>query len=76
MIVYNREIAKINSFLKFLAMSNPAEANYVSKNINMDKLRGRSIILSRVMLREILAHSDILFILYVKKIEAQSSDLS
>ena len=57
-------------------MSDPAEANYVSKNINIDKLRGRSMIPSRVISRAMLAHSDILLILYIKRIEAQSNNLS
>jgi len=76
MVVLNREIANINSFLNFSAMSDLAEANYVSKNINMDKLRDRFMISSRFMSRAILAHLDILFILYIKRIEAQSSNLS
>jgi len=74
MVVYNREITNINSFLDFSAMSNPVEANYILKDVNIDKLRGRFIISSKVMLRVMLAHSDILFILYVKRIKAQSSN--
>ena len=75
-VVPNREIANINSFLNFLAIYNPVEANYISEDINIDEPRDRSIIPSRVISRVILVHSTILFILYFERIEVQSSDPS
>ena len=62
MVASNREIANINSFLNFSAMSNLVKANYISEDINMDEPRSRSIIPNRVMSRAMLAHSDTLFI--------------
>ena len=62
MVVPNREIANINSFLNFLAMSNLVKANYISEDINMDEPRGRPIIPNRVTSRTMLAHSDTSFI--------------
>jgi len=76
MVAPNREIANINSFLNFSAMSNLVKANYVSEDINMDEPRGRSMIPNRVMSRAMLAHSDTPFIPYIERIEAQSSNLS
>ena len=73
-VVPNREIANTNSFLNFSAMSNLVEAN-ISEDINMDEPRGRSVISSRVILKETLAHSDILSILYVERMEAQINGL-
>jgi len=76
MVAPNREIANINSFLNFSAMSNPVKANYVSEDINMDEPRGRSMIPNRVMSRAMSAHSDTSFIPYVERMEAQSSNPS
>jgi len=73
--VSNREIANINSFLNFLAISNPVEANNISEDINIDEPRGRFIISSGVISKAILAHSDILSIPYVKRMKAQINDL-
>jgi len=74
--VPNREIANINSFLNFLAIYNPVEANYISEDINIDEPRDRSIVPSRVISRVTLVHSTILFIPYFERIEVQSSDPS
>jgi len=41
----------------------------------MDEPRGRSVISSRVILKATLAHSDILSILYVERMEAQINGL-
>ena len=70
MVVPNREIVNINSFFNISAMSCSIETNISSKDINMDKLRDKSIISSSNFLRNLLVHSDISPILYIDKIEA------
>ena len=74
-VVSNREIANTNSFLNFSAMSNLVEANNISEDINMDEPRDRFMISSRVILKATLAHSDILSILYVERMEVQINGL-
>ena len=74
MVVLNREIANINSFHKFSAISNPVKAKKFSENVNMDELRGRSVISSCILSRVMLAYLDILSIPYIKRIEVQSND--
>jgi len=57
-------------------MFNPVEVNNFSEDINMNELRDRSAIASRILSRVTLAHLDISSILYIKRIEAQSNNTS
>jgi len=45
------------------------EINTVSEDVNMNMLRGRSIVLSPNLSRELSTHSDLLSQLYVDKVE-------
>ena len=56
-------------------MPNSVKVNTISKNINMDEPRSRSLLSSLNISRETSTHSEILFILYINRIEAQSNDL-
>ena len=75
-VVLNREIVNIKSFLNISVMSNLVEVNNFSEDINIDKLKGRSMILSHISLRVTLAHLDILYISYVNRMKAQNNNLS
>lgn len=57
-------------------MSNLVEVNNFSEDINIDKLKGRSMILSHISLRVTLAYLDILYISYVNRMKAQNNNLS
>jgi len=46
------------------------KVNNIPEDINMDKLRGRSIVSSKYNSRELSTHSDIFSILYINKMEA------
>jgi len=76
MIVFNKEIANINSSINILAISHSIEVNASSEDINIDELRGRSIASSPNSLRNPLAHSDLLSVPYMDRIEAQNVDPS
>ena len=75
-VVLNREIVNIKSFLNISVMSNLVEVNNFSEDINIDKLKGRSMILSHISLRVTLAYLDILYISYVNRMKAQNNNLS
>jgi len=53
MVVPNREIVNINSFFNILAMSYSIEINIFSEDINIDKLRDKSIVSSSNFLRNL-----------------------
>ena len=55
-------------------MSHLKKFNSTSEDINIDKLRGRSIILSPNLFREFLAHSELSSILCMNRIEVQNND--
>jgi len=76
MVVPNREIVDINSFTYNSAMSNSMEPNAISKNVNMDLLRGRSNLSSSNLSRESLAYSNLSSVPYVDRIEAQNNNPS
>ena len=76
MVVPNREIVNTNYFLTTSAMSNSVEAKCISENINIDKPRGRSTLISRNMSRVVSVHSDLLSIPYIEQIENQSNNSS
>ena len=57
-------------------MSNLIEVNAISEDININKLRGKSLLLSPNISRKMLNYLDILSISYVDKMEAQNNDLS
>ena len=75
-VVLNREIVNIKSFLNISVMSNLVEVNNFLEDINIDKLKGRSMILSHISLRVTLAYLDILYISYVNRMKAQNNNLS
>lgn len=75
-VVLNREIVNIKSFLNISVMSNPVEVNNSLEDINIDKLKGRSMILSHISSRVTLAYLDILYISYVNRMKAQNNNLS
>ena len=76
MVASNRESANTYYFLFFSVMLYPVEVNNISKDINMDKLRGKSKSSSTNFSRESLTHSDILSVPYMDRIEVQSKNLS
>ena len=51
------------------------KVNAISKDINMDELRGIFLLLSPNISRETSTHSDILFISYIDRMETQNNDL-
>ena len=75
-IASNREITNISLFYYMLVMSNLIEVNAISEDININKLRGKSLLLSPNISRKMLNYLDILSISYVDKMEAQNNDLS
>jgi len=56
-------------------MSHSVEVNTISKDINIDELRGRFKSFNLNSSRESLVHLDISFISYMNRIEVQSNDL-
>ena len=76
MVVSNRESANTYSFLFFSAMLYSVEVNNISKDINMDKLRGKSKSSSTNSSRESLTHSDISSVPYIDRIEVRIKNLS
>ena len=76
MVVPNREIVDINSFTYNSAMSNSMEPNTISKNVNIDLLRGRSNLSSSNLSIKSLAYSNLSSVLYVDIIEAQNNNSS
>ena len=58
----------------FLLQFSYVSLNAISKDINMDKLKGRSKLLSQNSLRESLVHSDLSFVLYIDRMEAQNDN--
>jgi len=55
-------------------MSNQVEIKNISKDINMDKLRGRSSIQSKAISRVMLAFSTTFLQPYVNRMEAQNNN--
>jgi len=76
MAASNREIA--NTYISFNNpdMPNLVEINTISKDVNIDKLRDRFLLSSLNVSKETLTHSNILSILYINRMEAQSNNLS
>ena len=70
----NREIVNKYPFIFSSAMSNQVEIKNISKDINMDKLRGRSSIQSKAISRVMLAFSTTFLQPYVNRIEAQNNN--
>jgi len=64
MVASNREIA--NTYISFNnpAMPNLVEINTISKDVNIDKLRDRSLLLSSNVSKETLTYSNIVYSLY------------
>jgi len=76
MIVPNKEIANINSLITSSVMSNLANSNYISENIQMGALRDRSTVTSVNSLRELSVLSKASSVEYTAYIEAQNNDSS
>jgi len=74
MVASNREITNINSFPINSAINHSIKVNTISEDINMDALRGRSNSLSPNLLWKSLTHSNLSFVLYVDRIEAQNNN--
>ena len=72
MIVYNREIANINSFTILSVMSSLANFKDVSEDIQIDAPRGRSVITSANLSRDSSVLSKASYIKYSACMEAQS----
>ena len=72
MIVYNREIANINSFTILSVMSSLANFKDVSEDIQIDAPRGRSVITSANLSRDSSVLSKASSIKYSACMEAQS----
>ena len=75
MVVPNKEIANINLSYHNSAIFNSMKVNAISKDINMDELRGIFLLLSPNISRGMSTHSDILFISYIDRMETQNNDL-
>jgi len=75
MIVPIREIANKNSFLCKSAMFHSMEMNTVSKDVNMNRPRDRSSMLSLNSLRELLTYSDLSSQLYANRMEVENEKL-
>jgi len=73
-VVLNREIVYKYIFSSQSAMSTSKKDNTTSEDVNIDKLRERSKLLSLNTLRESLAHSDLSSVLYMDRIKAKSED--
>ena len=67
-----RDIANTNHFPFFLPMSNPIEINNISKDINIDALRGRSTVLSPNSSRKLSIHSNVLSQVYTNRMKAEN----
>jgi len=76
MVAYNREIVNTNSSFYDSAMFYLIEVNAISKDINMDKMKGRFFSLSPKSSKELLAHSYLFFVLYIDRIEIQNNNSS
>ena len=76
MIVSNRKIVNIKSSFYTLAVYYSLEVNTISKDINIDKLRDRSKLLTQNPLRESLIISNLSSIIYINRMKAQSSNSS
>jgi len=76
MIAPNREIANINSFITSSAMSNLADFNCVSEDIQMGALRGKCTITSTNLSRESFILSKASSVEYTAHIKAQNNDSS
>ena len=75
MVVANKEFANINLSYHNSAIFNSMKVNAISKDINMDELRGIFLLLSPNISRGMSTHSDILFISYIDRMETQNNDL-
>ena len=73
---FNREIVNSNTFSLHSAMTLSKKFDNTSEDINMNKLRNRSILLSTNHFKKSSTHSEILSIPYIDKMEAQNEDLS
>ena len=76
MVTPNREIANINPFITSSAMSNLADSNCVSEDIQMGALRGRSTVASVNSSRELSVLSKASSVEYTARMEAQNDDPS
>jgi len=73
MVAPNREIMNINFSSYNSAISHLVEVNTISKDININKLRGKFKLSNLNSFRESLVHLDISSISYMDRIEAQSN---
>ena len=73
MIAPNREIMNINLSSYNSSISHLVKVNTISKDININKLRGKFKLFNLNFFRESLVHSDISSISYMNRIEAQSN---
>ena len=64
MVASNREIANTYIYFNNPAMSNLVEINTISKDVNIDKLRDRSLLSSPNVSKETLTYSNIVYSLY------------
>ena len=76
MVAPNREIVNINPFITSSAVSNLANSNCVSEDIQMGALRGRSTVTSMNLSRELSVLSKASSVEYTACIEAQNNDPS
>jgi len=76
MVVPNRELA--NTLYPFITSThfNPSKQYNINMDMEIDTPRGRSANASANSSRAVSAHSGISFILYVKRMEAQSKNPS
>jgi len=74
MVVPNREIANKLFLFNILAMSNSVKVHNLSEDVNIDKTRGRYIVLSPISSRAASTHSNASSIPYINRIEAQNNN--
>jgi len=74
MVASNREITNKNSFTTLSAMSNLKNSNNVSENIQIGAPRGRSIVASMNISRELLYESNTSSIEYAACMKVQNNN--
>jgi len=73
-VASNREIANLNISSSSLAMAKPLESNAILENVQISGSKGRTIISSTNILRELSVLSKVSSIEYLTCIKAQSND--